>query len=54
MKSDREKPQTEKLEEALFIQWRKREKFVVLCQWLGFSIRDLLLISGQYYLYKNN
>ncbi len=54
MPGDREKPQAEKLEDALFIQWRKREKFVVLCLRLGFTVADLLLISGQYYFFENN
>lgn len=50
----KEKSQTEKLEEALFVSWRKREKFVMFCRGIGFSIEDLLSISGQCYLYESN
>lgn len=50
----KEKTQPEELEEALFVSWRKREKFVVFYKRLGFSLTDLLSISGQYYLFEQN
>lgn len=49
-----EKSQTEKLEEALYSQWAKKQRFILVCGWLGFSGIDLHLISSQYTSFGNN
>lgn len=54
MADDKKKMDTKKLELALFVSWRKRERFVIFCKNLGFGFEDLLLISGQYYKYEHN
>lgn len=54
MANDKKKTDTEKLEAALFIQWRKHERFIILCKGLGFGVDDLILISGQYYSFRSN
>jgi hypothetical protein len=51
---NKNKTDTELLEDVLFIQWRKREKFIVTCKRLGFDVWHLILISSQYYSYKCN
>lgn len=51
---DDKKADTEKLEAALYISWAKRERFILVCRWLGFRDDDLLSISGQYYRFEHN
>lgn len=54
MADDKKKTNVEKLEAALYIQWAKRERFMIVCRRLGFCNDDLLLISKQYYSFKSN